>query len=353
MPEEKRHKEEMAKVVRRQGQTNHVPLGQNWFAYELIIKYQEELEKLINDYPRDFTFIIGRCAGPFTNELQGKICEDGSIIDDMGIAWQHSPQGVGPVRVASPLDDWKNLDTYIRDYIESYSISQGETRKLVAENPTSFIIYGIGMGLFEQLRGLRGQANVLTDLYLHRKQIDKIKQAFLPLYMKLIRSAAEEGADGVWVGDDFGTQRSLFMNPVIWREIFKPWYREFVTEIHKLGMLAFLHSCGNVEEIVPDIIEVGFDSLHPIQPSAMDQGKIAREFGKDITFCTGADVQRELSRGTPEQVEKQIRRTFEIFHRPRGGFIFMATNTIMPETSLENIKTMVETAKKLSRSVLH
>lgn len=345
------HKKEVSKVVRRKGRANRVPLGPNWFAYETLIRHKQALEELIYKYPTDLIFIVGRCAGPFTNELQGRICEDGSIVDDMGVVWKHSPRGVGPVRVASPLDNWENLDSYIRDYLDNYSLqSLGETREVVKENPDTFVIYGIGMGLFEQLRGLRGTTGVLIDLYLHRKEINKLKEALLSVYIQLVRNAAQGGADGVWIGDDFGTQKQLFMNPVTWREVFRPWYREVVEEIHKLGMLAFLHSCGNVREIVPDIIEAGFDSLHPIQPGPMDQKKIVKEFGRDITFCTGGDVQGVLPLGTPEQVKEHIKRVFEIFDRSQGGFIFMSTNTIMPETPLENIETMLETARNLGES---
>ncbi len=340
----------MLKVLRREGRASTVPLSPLFFAYETLIKSKQPLEQLVAEYPGDLIFTAEGYWGPFTSELQEKICDEGTITDDMGVVWKCSPLGIGPVRISSPLDNWDNLDNYIRNYIDRPLIPLDKTRKAVTANPDTFVMYTIGMGLFEQLRGLLGTAETLTSMYLHRKEIDKLREAFLPVYFRMIRKAAQDRASGIWIGDDFGTQRGSFMNPSIWREVFGSWYQKIVEETHRLGMVACLHSCGNVREIIPDIIEIGFDSLHPIQPRAINQKEVAKEFHKDITFCTGGDVQGELPLGTPEQVREQVKKTFEIFDRAQGGFIFMVTNTIMPETPLENIRTMIETAQELSKS---
>lgn len=344
-------KAEIIRAIRREKRAHGALIGPYFTAQETIIKYGQKLKDLYAEYPQDVIYVEGGgLLGPWGAQSQKTLVEKGTFVDDAGIVWMHSPLGVGPARKASPLDDLENLDSYIRDYLYDYSIRPSQTPRIVRENPNSFVMYLIGQGFFEELRGLRGDANALTDFYLHKHEVNRLQQAYLPIFLQLIRHAAREGADGVMMQDDFGIQTQLFMNPAMWRNVFKPFYREAINEIHQLGMLALFHSCGNITEILPDFIELHLDSLHPIQPGAMDQQKIAAQFGKHITFHTGADVQNWLPYVTPRQVEENILRVFEIFDRSHGGFIFSPTNTINPEVPFENIVAMVETVTRLSNS---
>ena len=115
---------------------------------------------------------------------------------------------------------------------------------------------------------------------------------------------------------------------------------------HSNGLHTFMHTCGNVTEIVPDLIEIGLDVLHPIQPYAMDAEYIVREYGKDLAFFGGIDVQYLLPMGTPEQIDMEVRRIIRLFDRPDGGFIAACANTIMPETPFENISALFKALKK-------
>jgi uroporphyrinogen decarboxylase len=106
----------------------------------------------------------------------------------------------------------------------------------------------------------------------------------------------------------------------------------------------FLHSCGNVRAIVPDLVELGLDILHPIQPEAMDAGELKREFGRELTLCGGLPTQDLLVNGSPQAVRDEVHR---LKHElgAGGGYILEPGITIQADVPLENIVAIVEAAR--------
>jgi uroporphyrinogen decarboxylase len=108
----------------------------------------------------------------------------------------------------------------------------------------------------------------------------------------------------------------------------------------------FLHSCGSIAALLPDIIEAGFDIINPVQISARDMGpvRLKKDFGKDVTFWGGGcDTQKILPRGTPDQVRDHVRRNIDVFS-PGGGFVFCSVHNMLAEVPPENIVAMYEAA---------
>ena len=180
------------------------------------------------------------------------------------------------------------------------------------------------------------------------KEVRRLGERLLEFYLVLVDRYAEAGVDGIMSSDDWGSQNGLMINPKIWRRIFKPWYKELVNAIHKRGLHAILHSCGNIYEIIPDLIEIGFDVLHPIQPGALDLEKVAREFKGKICFFGGIDVQYLLPKGNPREVREGITRAIKTLASKEGGVIAAPANAIVPDIPLENIKTMYETVAEFN-----
>ena len=111
------------------------------------------------------------------------------------------------------------------------------------------------------------------------------------------------------------------------------------------------HSCGSIKPLIPHLIEIGIDILNPVQISAydMDPGELKQEFGKYITFWGGGiDTQNTLPRGTPEEVEYEIRKNLEIF-APGGGFVFAPVHNIQEEVPPKNMIKMWETVLKYGK----
>jgi hypothetical protein len=144
-------------------------------------------------------------------------------------------------------------------------------------------------------------------------------------------------------GTDFGTQSGMFSSPETYRDLFKPYQKAVNSKIHELtGWKVFIHTCGAIREIIPDLIEAGFDILNPVQISAagMDPQQLKDEFGKDIVFWGGGvNTQKTLPFGTPDEVYREVRRNIDILS-PGGGFVFNTVHNIVSNVPVDNILAM-------------
>jgi len=144
-------------------------------------------------------------------------------------------------------------------------------------------------------------------------------------------------------GTDFGTQRGLFISPAAYRDLFKPFHAAVNKRVHeKTGWKTFIHSCGSVVDLIPDLIEAGFDILNPVQTAAagMDPRRLKAEFGRQIVFWGGGtDTQHTMAFGTPEEVYREVRERIEILGAG-GGFVFDSVHNIQATTPTENLLAM-------------
>ncbi|MGF1585984.1 MAG: uroporphyrinogen decarboxylase family protein [Bacteroidales bacterium] len=146
-------------------------------------------------------------------------------------------------------------------------------------------------------------------------------------------------------GTDFGTQNSLFCAPETFDDLYKPYYRKINDWIHtNTKWKTFKHSCGAIFELIPNLIDSGFDILNPVQISAtgMDPAKLKETYGKDIVFWGGGvDTQHVLSFGKPEEVRDQVLRQCDILGRD-GGFVFSTVHNVQANVPVENLVAMLD-----------
>jgi hypothetical protein len=147
-------------------------------------------------------------------------------------------------------------------------------------------------------------------------------------------------------GTDFGTQTGPFIGPTQYRKLFQPFHCRVNAWVHEhTPWKTFIHSCGSVVALLPDIIDAGFDILNPVQCSAtgMDPQLLKDRFGAKVTFWGGGvDTQKTLPFGTPDEVRRQVRQRIEIFNRG-GGFVFNTVHNVQARTPAENLLAMYQT----------
>ena len=155
--------------------------------------------------------------------------------------------------------------------------------------------------------------------------------------------------DIVQVGDDLGTQNGPQLSPRMYRRLVKPYQQQMWQFIKaRSGLPVFLHCCGGIYPLIPDLIEAGVDILNPVQISAvgMDPVRLKAEFGRDLVFWGGGcDTQHVLPEATPEQVADHVRRQIDIL-APGGGFVFNQVHNIQANVPSENIVAMLDAAFK-------
>ena len=150
--------------------------------------------------------------------------------------------------------------------------------------------------------------------------------------------------DCVALSDDYGTQRSMLISPDAWRRFVKPRLAEIFSTAKAAGRAVFLHSCGNVRAVVPDLVELGLDILHPVQPEALDILELKEQFGDRLTFCGGLGTQQLLVGGGPDDVRAEVHRLKREMGR-HGGYILEPGITLQADVPLENMVALIEAAR--------
>ncbi len=211
-----------------------------------------------------------------------------------------------------------------------------------------------GCNLFEWGTFLRRMDNFLMDLVLDQKNVERLLDALMEQHLPFLEKVCDAVGDVVDIirfGDDLGIDTGPFMQPEIYRKLFKPRHKmlcDYVKSHSK--MHTFIHSCGSIYKLIPDLIEAGIEIINPVQTNAkdMEPEKLKKEFGKDVTFWGGgADTRSVLNRATPEEVKKHVLERLEIFSKG-GGFVFNTVHNILPDVPPENILAMFEAIEEFN-----
>jgi uroporphyrinogen decarboxylase len=205
-----------------------------------------------------------------------------------------------------------------------------------------------GCNLFEWGTFLRRMDNFLVDLVSEPSQAEALLGALMERHLAVLERvcrAVGDVADILRFGDDLGTNGGPFMSPAIYRRLFKPQHAQLCDYVHRhSGMRTFLHSCGSIRALLPDLIEAGYDIVNPVQTDCrgMDAEGLKADFGRDICFWGGGcDTRHVLPTGTPQDVKDHVRRRLDVF-MPGGGFVFNTIHNILPEAPARNIVAMYE-----------
>jgi uroporphyrinogen decarboxylase len=213
------------------------------------------------------------------------------------------------------------------------------------------IIADLECTLFETAWYLVGLEKFLSDLQYHESYIPALLDKIMEINLETGKQLIGLGADMIWAGDDFGGQQGLIMSPEIWREVFKPRIKYMFEQFKKISPTIKIawHSCGSIRPIIPDFIEIGLDILNPLQPLArnMDAYSLKSEFGKDLIFFGGIDIQELLPTASTGQIKADVQNKIDILGK-NGGYIIAPAHNIQDDTPLENILAFFESVKEYS-----
>jgi uroporphyrinogen decarboxylase len=342
-------------ALRRQGAPRCAVRVQR-LSLDVILRYGDDLADLFCAWPDDvislhpYDMFVGYQAPERKDRIDELevMTESAAWVDEWGTGWGHAFGGVGATSLQYPLADWSRLNDYLAHRFPDPRASGRLDASAAAIREDGKGHYCIGMNaltLFERLHNLRGIEDTLVDLAAGERRIEALLERLTEYHVELFRSWAEIGADGIFIGDDWGSQRSLMVAPEMWRRVFRPLYRILFDEVHRCGMDVLYHSCGNVMDIIPDLIDIGADVLDPVQPGAMNPREVARRFGGRIAFFGGIDVQA-LPRASPAQVRDEVHRLLDTLGRPFGNaFVIAPANVLTPEVPLANIEALCEACR--------
>lgn len=217
------------------------------------------------------------------------------------------------------------------------------------------ISLSIGCNLFEWSQFLFGMENLYAYVAGEKRKLGIFLDHLTELHIENLRRLLPRIRGSVQVlvvGDDLGMQSGPQLSRQCYRELFLPRHQRIYRYAREHGDAhIFLHCCGGVYQLIPDLIEAGVEILNPVQTSArhMEPERLKREFGRDLTFWGGGcDTQNVLATGTPEQVREDVRRRMEIF-MPGGGFVWNQVHNVMADVPPANIVAMLDAAYEFGR----
>ena len=215
----------------------------------------------------------------------------------------------------------------------------------VEQHKDSFVAAGLGFGMFVKTWILRGFENAMADAIAEPVFYEEMLDRICQLHLDQLDEILTLPVDGVSFDGDWGDQRGIILGPERWRKFIKPRKALFYEKVHKAGKITINHSCGNVRDVIGDLIEIGLDVLQSVQPEAMNPYELKREFGKDITFWGGLGSQRLIPFGSPQEIREEVDRLCREMGRD-GGYILGPAKALQPETPTENAAAVVESFLK-------
>jgi len=254
-----------------------------------------------------------------------------------GNIWHVGEPGVfGEVKKPA-ISEWSDLTKFKPPYdlIKKRDLADINRK---CEKSNKFMLSNITARIFEQLQFLRGTKNLFLDIASNSSNFHKLLNIVHEFFIKDIESWCETDVDGILFMDDWGTNTSLLINPKIWKEVFKPLYREYCNIIHNHGKFAFFHSDGNIEKIFGDLIEVGINAIN-CQLSTMNIERLALKYKGKFILWGEVDAYTQAF-GTTRDVYKKVMKIQNSFYNDKGGII--AQCLWGKDNPKENIKAVYE-----------
>jgi uroporphyrinogen decarboxylase len=212
-----------------------------------------------------------------------------------------------------------------------------------------------GCNLFEWGTFLRRMDNFLMDLLCDQENVEKLLDELMKRHLATLEKVCKSVGDIVDIirfGDDLGMTQGPFMAPEIYRKLFKPRHKLLCDYVKKhSSMHTFIHSCGSISLLMPDMIEAGIEIFNPVQTNAfgMDPVFLKREFGKDCTFWGGGvENAGTLNEGPVEKIRDQVLERLRIFS-DGGGFVFNTVHNILPDVPPQNIIALFDAVNEFNK----
>lgn len=267
--------------------------------------------------------------------------------DKFGTVWSLSEHGE-PLPVEGPikgLDDLEGFDMASKIELKDFSRVKYVIDKL-GKGRAHFVTIWDPFKITWNLRG--SMENLLMDYVLNPELVHKLTRIATDYAKAAIDLAVEVGVDVILLAGDFAGEQTLLISPTHFREYIKPSHREIVRHAHQRGLRIVKHSDGNMWPILNDIVEVGFDGFHPVQPQCMDIAEVKKHVFQRVCVLGNIDCRYLLPFGSEEEVARTVRETIEKA-APGGGYIISSSNTIHPGCKAENYIAMVKAAHEYGK----
>jgi len=287
--------------------------------------------------------------------------KDGTVLSKMPIGASFFDQMYFPYENGYPenfnnlKDALKKISWVVHSHASNLNVTELREKLLKLKKSTNkALVMSGGVKLLELGFFIRRMDNFLIDLMIEQEKLSEMLDILVDMHLAGLEKKCQTVGDIVDVirfGDDLGMTSGPFMDLDTFRKFLKPRYKILCDYVKKhSNMKIFLHSCGSIKQFIPDLIEVGFDIINPVQTNCyqMDLLTLKNEFGRDITFWGGGvDTASVINRATPQEVRKDVLTRCEVLSKD-GGFIFAPIHNILSEVPSQNVMAAYNAVKEFN-----
>jgi hypothetical protein len=292
-----------------------------WCLPYTVKNFPETIKEINEKYPSDFS----RASDVYRKSprVQGDAFQIGDSIDEWGCKFTNLQYGIiGEVKepLVEELENWKNVKPPY-ETLPDNAVHARDAVNAACATSDKFIRASCCPRPWERYQFLRGSENSMMDVM--EPELPEFKSLIKTIhdfYLQELEFWVKTDVDAIMFMDDWGSQRQLLIPPRIWREVFKPLYKDYCDLARDNGKFVFMHSDGHISEIYEDLIEIGVDALNS-QLFCMDMDDLQKLAKGRITFWGEIDRQHVLPSENPQDGRTAVREVAKHFYDPRGGII--------------------------------
>jgi len=291
-----------------------------WTLPWVTTRFPEQLANIRNRFPNDI--IESPDVYRASTRAKGDRYLEGTSVDEWGCVFENVQAGVHG-EVKKPLIANIKEFNKCRPPYETLPDDYNKAREIVNDfcvKTDRFVMAKCCPRPWERYQWIRGTENAMIDVITKDQGVIELLKIIHDFYMKELELWVTTDVDAIMFMDDWGSQRQLLINPSIWRELFRPLYKDYCDIAHANDKFAFMHSDGCITEIYQDLVDIGVDAINS-QLFTMDMGQLAKTAKGKLTFWGEIDRQHILPEKDAQPVKDAVRKVIKHFYDPTGGII--------------------------------
>ena len=281
------------------------------------------------------------------SDFPGILSEDGKVkFDWWGVGFDTQEEGY--FAAVSPLAENNDLDSYPWPDPDDPNLLLGAEKIIKEKGEEYFITPNFGFVLFERAWTLRGFEQFFMDMAVDSGFTNELFDRITEIQLKLIHRYIDLGVAGGYFGDDYGAQKNLLFSPRMWRKYIKPRLAKLFAPFKERNMPILMHSDGQIQKILPDLVEIGLTTLNPVQPEVLDHQWLVDNFAGKLAFYGGVSTQTVLPYGEPDEVKTAVSAATSTLAPNNTGLLVAPSHRMMTDIPMSNVAAMLDAFKELA-----
>jgi len=278
--------------------------------------------------------------------FEARFSDDGSVkFDWWGVGFNTHEEGY--FAAVSPLQDSPDLDQFAWPDPSDPGIFAGAKANIETYGGDYFVTPNLGFALFERAWSLRGFEQFFMDMATDPGYTTELLDRITEIQLALIDHYLDLGVDGGYFGDDYGAQKNLLFSPRMWRKYIKPRVAALFAPFKERDLPVLMHSDGQIQDILPDLVEIGLTTLNPVQPEVLDHDWLRATFAPELAFYGGISTQTVLPYGSPAEVREAVTSCIDQLSTDGTGLLIAPSHRLMTDIPLANVAAMLEAFRLL------